>query len=255
MNESRTKNVVRTTETTLDLVDELIERDGARIDDLSQHLDLAPSTVHRHLETLRKRGYVVKEAGVYRVGLRFLTIGGIARNRQSEGQMVENYVEQLAEETGERAQFVVEETGQRVFLYRRVGENAVLGDGNIGKRGELHCSSAGKAILAEFSDERVREVIDRQGLPAYTENTITDSEALFEELETIRDQGYSVNREESAKGFHAVGVSVTSPDDNVLGALSVSGPAHRLNEDRINDEIPDIVRGTAQELELKIEYY
>lgn len=255
MNSGQTTNVVRTSETTLDMIDAIIERDGARVDDLAQQFDLASSTVHRHLETLRQRGYLFKHDGAYQVSLRFLTIGGIARNKWLKGRMVESYVEQLADQTGERAQFVVEENGQRVFLFRRVGENAVRGNANIGKRGTLHSSSAGKAILAEFSDERVREIINQHGLPKSTENTITDPDALFEELATIRDQGYSVNREESANGFHAVGVSVTDSDYNVLGALSVSGPAHRLNEERINDELIDIVRGTTHELELKIEYH
>jgi len=253
MVESDTPSRVRTTETSLEIVDALTEHGSLTTQELSKRLELAESTVHRHLQTLREYNYVVKERGAYRVGLRFLTVGGIARNVKEGYPLAEDYVEQLAFETKERAQFVVREQDQRVFLFRQVGENAVRGNANIGKRGPLHSSSAGKAILAELPTRTVERII-REGLTPVTEHTITDPDELLAELERVRDRGYAVNREESAEGFHAVGASVTDPEGAVIGALSVSGPAHRMTESRIEEEVSDVILGTAQELELKIEY-
>lgn len=245
---------VRTTEKTFEILDAIVKLEGARLSEITEYLDISPSTAHRHLRTLEEYGYITKYDGKFQIGFKFLMMGGIARNSRPEYKLAEDYVKKLSEKTKERAQFVIEENGERVFVFRRVGENAVRGDANIGKRGPLHCSAAGKALLAEFSDQRVREIVNQHGLPAETDQTITNIDKLFEELANIQDQGYAVNREESAKGFHAIAVSVKSPNGSVIGALSISGPAHRLNKDKIKHQISDLVRGMAQELELKIEY-
>ena len=44
-------------------------------------------------------------------------------------------------------------------------------------------------MLAEMDHERVEAVIERCGLSRQTENTTTDREALYDELETVRSQG------------------------------------------------------------------
>jgi DNA-binding IclR family transcriptional regulator len=254
MSDSPTDEVVHTTETSLEIVDALQKLDAARIDEIADELDVAPSTVYRHLQTLRKHRYVVKEADFYRLGLQFLTIGGYVRERKGEYELAKDVVEDLAEQTQERVQFEVEEQGERVFIYTATGKHAVQAKGTIGRRGPLHCSAAGKAILAELPDSRVNTIIDQHGLESVTENTITDVDTLFEELEKIRERGIAFNLEESTVGLRAVAASVTTPDNEVLGALSISGPAHRMEGEQLEEEIPTTLRGLAQELELNIKY-
>lgn len=254
MTERQTGEVVRTTETSLKLVEALRKLDTARIDELGEELDIAPSTVYRHLKTLRKHGYVVKEADFYRLGLQFLTIGGYVRDRKGEYELAKEAAEDLAQQTQERVQFEVEEQGERVFIHTATGEHAVQAKGTIGRRGPLHCSAAGKAILAELPDPRVMEIIEQHGLESVTENTITDTDTLLNELEEIRERGIAFNFEESTIGLRAAAASVKTPDGEVLGALSVSGPAHRMEERRLKEEIPNTLRGLAQELELNIKY-
>lgn len=254
MTKKQTNEMVHTTETSLQIVEALRRLDTARIDELAEELDIAPSTVYRHLQTLRKYGYVVKEADFYRLGLQFLTLGGYIRDRKSEYELAKEAVEDLAEQTHERVQFEVEEQGERIFIYTATGEHAVQAKGTVGRRGPLHCSAAGKAILAELPNSRVMEIIEQHGLECVTENTITDSNALLEELEEIREQGIAFNLEESTVGLRAVAATVKTPDDEVLGALSISGPAHRMEGVRLEEEIPNTLRGLAQELELNIKY-
>lgn len=107
--------------------------------------------------------------------------------------MAEEKVQKLAAETNERAQFIVEENSRRYYTHTENGEDAVLADARTGKRIYLHDSTAGKSILAQLPESRVRKIINSWGLPAYTEYTITDESELFEELEQIREQGYALN--------------------------------------------------------------
>lgn len=254
MNDPTDAPVLRTTKISLQVVECLKERNGGRVEEVSSHLDIAPSTAHRHLQTLRHFGYVVKRGDVYHVGLQFLTMGGYARDQIPSIDLARSAVDGLARQTGERAQFVAEEQGQRVFLYTASGENAVRAEAKIGRRGTLHSSAAGKAILAEFPEEKIRRIVDRYGLPAITENTITEYDELLKELDRIRDRDVAFNREESTPGLRAVATSVLSPNGAVFGALSVSGPADRFKGDRLESEFPDVVRGLAHELELNTKY-
>ena len=254
MQETHAGSGVKTTETSLQIIEVLMETGSIRIEELADRLDIAPSTAHRHLQTLRRFGYVVESSGDYRLGLQFLTVGGHVRASRNAYDLAHDAVVELTEQTKERVQFLVEEQGQRVYLYTETGENAVRANAKIGRRGPLHCSAAGKAILAKLPVPRVESIIEEHGLPRVTENTITDPDVLFEELEAIREVGYAFNREESTLGLHAVAAPVTEIGDGVIGALSVSGPAHRLDGKRFTEEIPDLVRGVAQELDLNIKY-
>ncbi|GAB3031565.1 IclR family transcriptional regulator [Natronobiforma cellulositropha] len=248
------ENTVKSVETSFHIVEYLKDVDGARVTEVADALGIAKSTVHRHLVTLVEIGCVVKEGDIYDVGFRFLEFGEYAKTRKAAYAMAEEKVKELAAKTEERAQFLVEEHGQSVFVYRETGRNAVQTDPGIGKRVPIHASAAGKAILAHLPTEEVREIIDQHGLVALTEHTITDPDALFAELEEIRERGYALNNQENIDSLRAVGVPVLGNNDQVIGSLSVSGPTHRFKGQYVEREIPDLLLGTANELELNIKY-
>lgn len=250
---SEQKRAVKSVKTMFQLVNTLIEHDGARVTELAQELDLAKSTVHRQLSTLCSLGYAVKEGEEYQVGLRFLEIGEYARYRPEVSEIAEPLIEQLANETGERAQFIVEEHGRGVFLHVAEGDRGVKADRHPGKLRYLHSGASGKTILAHMSRERVEEIIDQWGLPAETNNTITSRTELYRELENVRERGYATNKEESITGLWAVGVPVIV-DGEPVGAFSISGPRYRLESNRFDEELPKLLKGTANEMELKLEY-
>lgn len=247
------KHPVKATETTLALVDELKESGGGRVTELADRLDVSKSAVHNHLSTLAEHGYVVKEGEEYRLGLKFLDLGGSIRNRMRLFKVAEPEVKQLAEETGELANLLTEQQGQGVYLYRSKGSDAVDMDTHVGMRKYLHATALGKAILSDLPEARVHEIIDRHGLPKITEKTITEPAALFEDLETIRERGYAVDDEEATDGVRCVAASVTA-DDQVLGSISISGPTSRLRGDRFEREIPDKVQSAANVIELNVKY-
>lgn len=243
-----------TVETSLRVVDAVATLDGARVSEVAEYLDVPVSTVHGHLQTLHGASYLTKEGDEYHVALQFLNRGGQARERKRGYQLAEEKVQKLAAETNERAQFVVEENGRGYYTHTESGEDAVLADARIGKRIYLHDSAAGKSIMAELPESRVHEIIDRWGLPEYTDHTITDEEGLFEELEQIQEQGYALNLQETHEGLHAVGATVAAPQGQVIGAFSVSGPSNRLEGPRLHEEVPDLLRGVTNEVELRLSY-
>ncbi len=193
---------------------------------------------------------MTKDDDAYRLGLMFLTIGGYAQRRFDAYPTIKNTVDDLAADTGERTQFIVMENNSRVY----VGQSAVETGAQNGKRGPLHASAAGKSILASLPDDRVNKIIEQKGLAKTGKNTITDKSALFKQLEEIRERGYAFNRQETTSGVHAVGAPVTDSNDEVLGGLSVSGPARRLRGELLTETLPQQLLSAVNELELYIQH-
>ncbi len=245
---------VKSTRTTFRIIEAIEANDGARLTDLADELGLAKSTVHQQLSALVELGYVIQEDGRYQLGLAFLNLGEHVRTRKRAYTLSESLVEELATETGERAQFIAEEHGRAIYIHTKQGEHAVKADRRVGKHRYLHSSAGGKAILAHLPEERIEAVIDRWGLPQETENTHADRGSLFEDLAEIRERGYSMNKAESISGLWSIGVPVLGPDGTPVGSFSISGPRHRMKAEQFHDATVDLLLGTANELELNIQY-
>lgn len=247
---------VKTAETSFALLEQLMEADGDSlgVTELAARVDLAKSTVHRHIATLESLGFVARDGDKYRIGLRLLDYGLRARDQHDLYHIARPKVEELAEETGEKVWCITEEQGRSVHLYGAAGKHSVQTSARAGAWGYLHQHAAGKAILAHLPTDRVRRIVDSHGLPATTSNTVTDEAELFEQLERIADRGYAFNREESIAGLHAVGAPVTDDDGVAIGAISISGPANRLKGERLTDGLPDLLLGATNEIEINLSF-
>jgi DNA-binding IclR family transcriptional regulator len=252
--DARSPSSTKTIDRSFRVVETLQELGGARVTEVAEELDMADSTVHRYLKSLRENEYVAKEGDMYHLGLRFLDLGDNVRNRKALYRIAEPKVKSVAEQTNERAEFIVEEFGRAVFVHRHVGSSAIQADSHLGKRLPMHATSAGKVILANLPEARVERILDRTGLEQYTEQTITDEEVLYDQLDNIAQKGVALNHEEYIPRMNTVSVPVMNEMDQIAGALGVSGPAHRLKGERLRQEIPDLLLGIANELEINISY-
>lgn len=246
------RNPIGAAETAFEIVEGVRELEGAGVTELAIHLDLPKSTVHNYLSTLTSAEYLVSEEGRYQIGTRFLQIGTHARNRQAVYPFAVPEVERLAEETGELANLLIEEHGRGVYLYRSTGDQAVQVDTQDGSRVYLHSTALGKAILAYSSSKQVDGIVDRHGLPAVTDQTITDEDRLHARLESIRDRGYAIDDEERLNGLRCIAAPILSIDDKVLAAISISGPTSRMRGDRFKEAIPELVLEAANVIQLNV---
>ena len=226
---------VKTADTIFDILEEIAASDGGSLAELADRLDYAKSTIHTHLSTLEDRGFVVFEDGEYRLGLEFFRLGTAARERYTVNSIGRPIIEELAEETGEVVWIVVEENGWGFFLDNATGKRAVQTHAAVGERTNLHTLASGKLILAHLPDHRVDEIVRERGLPERTDATISDREALDEELAEIREQGYSFNDEEAESGVRGFAAPVFE-DGRIVAAVCVSGPANRLTKDRCHPD-------------------
>lgn len=221
---------------------------------LADALDLPKSTAHIHLKTMAEAGYLYKDDGTYRLSLHFLSHGTVVRREFEIYQVAKGEINSLAEETGEVASIGVEEGGKRVLLYKSEGGDAVYDNSHTGEFTEMHWTSLGKALLAHMPRERVEAIVDEYGLPRATEHTITEPEALYDELEGIREQGYALEDEEHWENIRAVSVPVLS-EHGIIGAISLSGPKARFSDSHIEERILDPLYDKANVIELRLKHY
>lgn len=253
MIENTDRRTLKTTQVSLRILTLILEHDGLTLAELDEMVDSPKSSILSHLDTLRDSRYLVKTDGVYRVSFRVALLGDRVRARYPDRDRVSSVLEDLAETTGEEANFTIFEHG-RLLMFHGTSGNAATTEDETDYRSEyyLHNTAAGKAILAELDPTRVERILDKWGLPRESEATITDRERLFDELAETGQRGYGIVDEEFAPGLVAVGAAVHRDDGTVLGGLSVGGPKYRIDRTRIDHELGEQLLEAVKSLESRL---
>jgi DNA-binding IclR family transcriptional regulator len=245
---------LKTTEKSLLLLEYVEKNESATMAEICSEFGFTKSTTHGHLTTLLNKGYLVKDGEQYQLGMKLLKLGGAARRRNKYFPIIKKGVDSLAAETSEGVDFSVFEHGQIISVYNEV-ENKNDPNFSMGKHYHAHATAAGKAILAEFDDDRVTEILGSSKLTKLTENTITDRNRLFESLQETRERGYSINDEEYQDGLRAVGATVSTLNGRILGAIGVGGPIYRVQGDVFTDYLPNELIKSISKINEQIEEY
>ena len=164
------------------------------------------------IKTFAQNGYLINEDGRYRIGLRFVAYGEQTRNQWQIYETAKPELKNLAVETGDFANLLVEENGYGFYIYRTKGDRSATSHqyigGHVGERVPLYASAPGKAILAHLGPERMEEILDRQGMHRLTEATVQQREVLYDELESIRQTGVAFDDEEYTDGLRSVAAPI-----------------------------------------------
>jgi DNA-binding IclR family transcriptional regulator len=242
---------VKSDETLFAIIEELHRKKAAGVTELSSSIGLPKSTIHRHLKTLEKHRYVLNVEGEYKLSFKFLMLGGAVHHSNRLCSTAIEFVHELADRSNKLATFAIKEYNQGIFTYR-FNDKYDIKAAYTGRKFYLHQNAAGKAMLATLSDEEIEQIIATQGLPAETENTITDSDALFEELETIRKRGFAVSVGERMRGAQSISTTVYDDSNDDIGALSLTTPVGSISKSQIQEQYAEIVMDLAGELEFKL---
>lgn len=236
---------VQSARTTLTVIEEVGRKQPVGVSELARSLGLPKTTVQRSLVTLCDAGWLICDDGSqWSLSAKVADLGRLASgNRLREAALP--VMRRLREETAETINLMAVE-GDVVRLVETLDSSLpVRIVSRIGSHAPLHASGNGKAVLALLPDEAVESYI-RRGLARHTPRTITDGQALAKELRAIRRRGYAVNRGEYEPDVASVAAAVVGATAPV-GSVSVSLPAHRLN-DGVIPELGRLVSGAAAEI-------
>lgn len=228
---------VQSIDRVLDIIETLsVASRGMSLKDLAEAVNLHVSTVHRLVMSLAAREYVRKneENGRYVLTTKLFEIGRRVINESDLVTEAMPQLDALAAKTDETIHLVAWEGTDVVYLYKEETRNRILTmRSHIGARRPMYCTAVGKSILAAMDEKDALEIWNNSSVEAITDNTITNRTAFLDELERTRARGYALDREENEIGVTCVAAAIKDFWGVPVGAVSISGPTIRMQEDNI----------------------
>lgn len=212
----------------------LTDTESVRVIDVAMGLDVSKATAHRILQTLAARNFLARDSLTrrYSLGSAVRKISQVAVKRFFIEDVIHPHLEQLASKTGETIHFLRLERSSVRFIDGVEGHHDLRIVRRIGAILPAHSTSSGKVILAFSDRQRVRRLY-KEGLSSVTKDTITDPVAFEMELNLTKERGYGLNLQENETGLSAISVPVFGTRNIIEGALTISIPASRLDQDSI----------------------
>lgn len=234
---------VQSVDRALAVLDLLARRGEAGVTELASDIGVHKSTVSRLLAALEDRELVEQafERGKYRLGFGILRLANAVSGRLDVTRQGREICERLAAEVGETVNIAVLRSEYAVNVDQARGPAAVSTHNWVGELTPLHATSSGKVLLAFMAADARRDLLAAAGLQRFTEGTITSVERLEAQLQDVPRSGYVVSLEELEPGLNAVAAPIRDHLGVVIAALSVSGPAYRLTEERAREIAPTVV--------------
>ncbi|WP_425146405.1 IclR family transcriptional regulator [Deinococcus sp.] len=238
---------VQSVERALDIINTIVAANRSlSIAELSQAMALAPSTIHRILQTLTVKNYVYQDPQTkrYDIGPEIVDISSALYLRYDLVRRVRPYLQELVELTGETAHVAQLYGTSAMYLSQVEPLSMVRMFTTPGSVAPLHCSDVGKVFLADLPAARVDEIVRKTGLPARTPHTLTDALALTHELQRVRRDGYALDDQEREMGVRCLSAGILNGAGKVIAAIGVAGPTSRLTRERVA-EVSAAVTGMA----------
>jgi DNA-binding IclR family transcriptional regulator len=219
--------------------------------EISEMVEINKSTVHRLLATLEGKRFVERDTatGLYRPGIRLIQMAFLTLEHNDLRRLAAPYLHKLCDQFRENVNLSVLDDTDVVYLSAIESPQRVKLAAEPGQRLPAFCTASGKAIIAFLPKEKIQEIFDR-GTPKYTQNTLTSSEAFWENMHHTREQGYAISEQEFEDGINAVAAPICN---HPIASVSIAGPAYRLTRERMIEIGPALLETTkriAQEVEM-----
>ncbi|MDQ7910091.1 IclR family transcriptional regulator [Phytohabitans sp. ZYX-F-186] len=207
------------------------EPDGVSITELASGSGLDKGTAWRLVAALRDRGYVRQRTGDRRYVLtgKLLNLSQGFIGRLDLRSAARPHLERLRERSRETVHLAVLDGATVVYIDHLEPDRAVRVRSAVGNVLPLHVTAMGRAILAAFPESSHAQVLAESRLDASHDHLVYDLDRLAEAVEFAVARGWAtVSRQDEVS---RVGAAITEAGGRPVGAVSVSGPAYRMNGD------------------------
>lgn len=222
--------------------------------EISLAVGLDKSTVFRSVHTMETLGYLIRDPQTkrYRPGLNVLRLGFAALNGLGLRQIAQPYLEALSARSEETTNMTVRVGPEVVYVARYRTRQIVSINLELGSRLPVYCTSMGKAHLIDMSRDVLRNLLGEGPYPALGPNTITNLDALEQELHLVRQRGYAVNDEELAAGLRSVAAPIRDSEGAIAAAINISVPCVRMSREELEKKLAPLVQGAARDISLAL---
>ena len=227
--------------------------------EISHHLNINKSTVHRLLNSLIYMGYVSQDevSLKYHMTLKIVNVSGKVLKQMDILSISQPYLKYLMEQTYETVHLVKRVDDTICYIQKlepSYSGRSIQMASFIGMISPLYCTGVGKAIMARLPDNEIREILAKCQVSPRTEHTILDPEQLLKDLAQVRIRGYSLDNEENELGVRCLATAITDYTGSAEYAISISAPIFRMPDERI-PELSALILDVAGKLSGELGYH
>jgi len=195
------------------------------------------SSIHKLLITLRYHGVLERDASTkrYYLGISLAEYGRVALDKLDIRVTAKPFLKELVDYSNETAVLAILNGTKMIMIDKQEPFRNIRVSPYIGMRFPATATSNGKALLAWLPEEKVREIMQIEGLSKSTKKSIVDVDAYNADLTETCRRGYAVDHEEIFEGVSGVAAPVFTPGGKVIATLSIVGPEFRMTDEKIRD--------------------
>lgn len=216
------------------LLEVLAGAEGMGLSEVARHAELPPSTVHRLLMTLHRRGLVSHdpETSLWTIGVGLFRIGSAYLRIRKLPEIARPVIRHLLQEVGETVNVSMLDRREIVCVAQAESHASVRAFFRLGQRLPVHASAAGKAILAAGPEAFCDELLKDAMLERFTDKTHRSRKALLADVADVKKRGWAFDDEEHTIGMQCVSAAILNEWSEPAGAISISAPAVRMGSER-----------------------
>jgi DNA-binding IclR family transcriptional regulator len=253
MHRAKSEYAIQTVSNALRVLEVFEADEEIGVTELARRLHLHKNNVFRLLATLEDKGWVEQSADSerYRLGAACLRLARHYARTLGLTRWGRAALEALARDSGETAHLGVLRAFEVVHLDGEQSSGLLVSGLRTGMRMPSHSTALGKVMLGfgpAGTIERYDHEVIARGVESFTPETIVDRDKLLEHLHRVAAQGWALDLEESCPGVACVAAPVFDASGRAVAALSVSGPASRLDRDALEGRMAACVVGAANGL-------
>jgi len=213
----------------LQLLSLLRDRGRLSVTEAAHELGVVPSTAHRLLSTLGRRGWAVQgDKRLYEAGPELVVPPPRAAGIPEVVRRLRPYLAALYEELDETVHLMVLSGADARFVDGIESERTLRVGLRVGTRMPAYATAGGRAMLAELPADAVTD-LHPGGLRPWPGAHAMTLEELAAQLERVRAQRFCLNQDESEPGVVALGASLGTSAGEPRAALTVAGQVGRAS--------------------------
>lgn len=239
---------------TFEIIELLIQHHGnIGLRELASELDIAPSTAHRFISSLKEIGYIRQDPKTrkYTLSLKFAWLGSKVLENLQVTDLAKPFMEELTERTNETTHLGVIEGLDLIYIAKIKSKQAMNMASRVGQRGNLYSTAMGKVLLAHMPENERLEIINQLDISSQKKKSVKNKDDFIHQLSVVRKDGYAIDNEENETGIRCIGAPIFNHAGEAVAALSLSGWKVSMTDERMStlpEEIIATTRKISEEL-------
>lgn len=225
------------------------EKSRLTLSEVARETNLTRAAARRFLITLEHLGYITSDDRWFSLRPSILKLGYSYISSFSVANLAQRHLEILSEQTHESCSASVLD-GDDVVYVARASTNRIMSINlSVGARLPAYCTSMGRVALAALNEDQLEAYLATIDMQPLTNKTITTVSELREEVERVREQGWSLLDQELEQGVRSIAVPVRDGSGRVVASINTSGHAARVSIDSLKEDLLPLLQECAAQIE------